>query len=136
MEKYVFENDVKVFGTEVKTFPAGIDGAFDELIIETGDGAGMRNYYGISSMKNDGKMIYKAVTEECYEGEAAKHNYEESIIEKGEYLFELLKDWRSKTACIKDIFYAMMKDDRVDKTKPCVEWYKNDEEMYCMVKMI
>jgi predicted transcriptional regulator YdeE len=136
MEKYVFDNDVKVFGIEVKIFPAGIGEAFDELIRKTGDGAGARYYYGISSMNNDGKMIYKAVAEEQYEGEAGKYNYEKSTIEKGEYLFEALKDWRNNTACIKDIFYAMMNDDRIDKTKPCIEWYKDDEEMYCMVKAI
>jgi predicted transcriptional regulator YdeE len=136
MEKYVLENDVKVFGIEVKTFPAGIGEAFDELIRKTGDGAGARNYYGVSSMNNDGKIMYKAVAEERYEGEASKYNYDESTIEKGEYLFEALKDWRNNTACIKDIFYAMMNDDRIDKTKPCIEWYKDDDEMYCMVKMI
>jgi len=59
MGKLIFENDVKVFGIEVKTFPAGIGEAFDELIKRTGDCAGERNYYGISSMNNDGKMIYK-----------------------------------------------------------------------------
>ena len=30
----------------------------------------------------------------------------------------------------------MIKDDRVDKTKPGVEWYKNDKEMLCMVKAL
>ena len=135
MEKLIFENDVKVFGIEVKTFPAGIGEAFDELIKRTGDCAGERNYYGISSMKNDGKMIYKAVAEEKYDGEAKKLNYKEGVIEKGKYLYEALYYWRNKTCLIKDIFHSIMTDDHVDKTKPCVEWYKNDDEMLCMVKV-
>ncbi|HEX5149934.1 MAG TPA: hypothetical protein VFW07_00720 [Parafilimonas sp.] len=134
MEKLIFENDVKVFGIEVKTFPAGIGEAFDELIKKTGDNSGERNYYGISSMNNDGKMIYKAVAEEKFEGEAKKLMYDAAVIEKGKYLCEALYHWQNKTCLIKGIFHSIMNDDHVDKTKPCVEWYKNDEEMLCMVK--
>ena len=28
-----------------------------------------------------------------------------------------------------------MQDERFDKTTPCVEWYKNDDEMVCMLKV-
>src|ERR1700761_918312 len=109
MDKLILENDVKVFGIEVKTFPQGIDDAFDELIKQTGDVAGSREYYGVSNMNEKGRMIYKAVAEEKYDGEAKKYNYEESTIEKGTYYFEVLKDWRNKTQCIKDIFGEMIK---------------------------
>ena len=136
MEKIIFENNLKVFGINVKTFPAGIGEAFDELIKKTGDCAGAREYYGVSSMSRDGKIIYKAVAEEKYDGEAEKYNYPESVIEKGEYFFEVIKDWRSKTNCINSVFHEMMRNDDVDKTKPCVEWYKNEDEMLCMVKAI
>jgi len=134
MEKIIFENDIKVFGIEVKTFPSGIDEAFKQLIDKTGDAAGAREYYGISYMNDKGRMIYKAVAEEKYDGEAKEHTYEESAIEKGTYYFEVLKDWRNNTQCIKDIFGEMLKDEHVDKTKPAVEWYKNNEEMLCMIK--
>jgi len=136
MDKYNFENDINTFGVEVKNFPAGIDEAFNELITKTGDAAGKRNYYGVSNMDSNGKIIYKALAEEKYEGEAKKYAYEQITIEKGDYYFEVLKDWRTKTTCIKDIFNEMMNDKRIDKTKPAVEWYKNDEEMWCIVKAI
>jgi len=136
MDKYNFENDINTFGVEVKNFPAGVDEAFNELITKTGDAAGKRNYYGVSNMDSNGKMIYKALAEEKYKGEAKEYAYEQITIEKGDYYFEVLKDWRTKTTCIKDIFNEMMNDKRIDKTKPAVEWYKNDEEMWCMVKAI
>ena len=136
MEKLIFENDIKVFGKEVKTFPSGIDEAFKELIEATGDDAGAREYYGVSNMDKNGKMIYKAVAEEKYDGEAKKYNYPESTIEKGTYFFETIKDWRNKTDCIKDVFAEMIKDNRVDKTKPAIEWYKNNDEMLCMIKAL
>jgi hypothetical protein len=134
MEKITFNNDVKVFGIHVKTFPAGIGAAFDELISKTGDNAGARNYYGISYLDNNGVMIYKAVAEEKMQGEGEKYGYPESEIEKGEYLFKALKNWQTQTDCIKDIFHEMMEDKNADTTKPCVEWYKTDEEMLCLVK--
>jgi hypothetical protein len=133
MEKQKFENDIKVFGIEVKTFPNGIGDAFEELVKKTGADAGQRNYYGISEFKN-GKIVYYATAEEKQEGEAQRYNYEPYLIEKGEYFAEPLKNWRDKTDCIKDVFMEMMKSDSVDKQKPCVEWYKNDKEMLCMMK--
>lgn len=134
MEKLTLEKNLNVFGIEVTTFPAGIGEAFDELIKQTGDRAGKRNYYGVSSMSKDGKVIYKAVAEEKYEGEADKFNYEKEVIEGGNYLYKTLYHWTNKTGMIKDIFHEMMHDEHVDTMKPCVEWYKNDEEMLCMVK--
>lgn len=132
----ILNKDVKVFGKEVKTFPSGVNDAFRELIKKTGDAAGQRNYYGVSTMDNNGKMIYKALAEEKYDGEAEKYNYPEIIIEKGEYWFETLIDWRNKTECIKDIFEEMLKNEQADKKKPAIEWYKNDDEMLCMLKAL
>jgi hypothetical protein len=134
MEKYNMKNDLKVFGVHVKNFPKGIGLAFDSLL-EMIPGGFDRSYYGISSMSETGTVVYKAVAEEKFDGEAQKYNCEQDVISKGEYLTVSLKDWRKKTDSIKDIFHEMMKDDRVDKTKPCIEWYKDDNEMMCMLKM-
>jgi len=136
METYIFENDLKVFGTEVKDFPNGIDNAFNELIKKTGDGAGKRNYYGLSSVNSDGKIIYTALAEEKNNNEASKYNYKTYTIEKGEYCYTELKNWRSNTNCIKDIFCEMLKDKHINNMKPCIEWYKNDEEMWCMMRSL
>ncbi len=113
MEKYNLENDIKVFGVEVKTFPEGIGDAFDE-IVNMISGEFDRSYYGLSRITEKG-IIYKAAAEEKLKGEAEKYNYERYIIEKGEYLTATLKDWRSKTNLIKDIFHELMMDTRVDQ---------------------
>ena len=73
MEKYDIKNDIKVFGSMVKTFPAGIKETFDELIKKTGDLAGARSYYGISEFK-EGIMQYYAVAEEKTPGESEKYD--------------------------------------------------------------
>ncbi|MGI8952688.1 MAG: hypothetical protein ACR2FN_14025 [Chitinophagaceae bacterium] len=132
MEKCNFENDVKVFGFEVKKFPDGVGEAFEKLVNMISEDVN-RSYYGISEMTEKG-ISYKATAEEKFAGEAEKYNCEKFTIKKGEYLAVTLHDWRKKTDCIKDIFMKMMQDNSVDKTQPCIEWYKNDEEMLCMMK--
>lgn len=132
MEKYNLKENLKVFGIQVKTFPVGIKTAFDELIEKTGDCAGERNYYGISTMKNN-VIVYVAAAEEKFEGEAAKYNYEEYLIEKGEYLTVILTDWQQKTDMINGVFSAMMQNEKADKAKPALEWYKNEHQMLCML---
>ena len=132
MEKYDLTNDIKVFGIQVKTFPSGVAEAFHDLIKKTGDE--LRSYYGISEFK-DGKMVYYAAAEEKFEGEAEKYNCERLKIEKGGYLTSTILGWNKKTDCIKDVFSELIMDPRVNKTKPAIEWYKNDNEMMCMVEV-
>jgi len=135
MEEYIFDEEIKVFGTRVKTFPKGISEAFESLIKVTGDASGMRNYYGISEFK-DGVMYYYAVAEEKLSGEAKKYNCEELKIDSGKYLAIPMHDWRKNLSCIKDVFSELLQDERVDKTKPAIEWYKDDNEMLCFIKMV
>jgi hypothetical protein len=135
METYTISRDLKVFGFRVKTFPMGIGEAFEELMknLPPGDN---RSYYGLSYC--DAKeVVYIAAAEEITEGEGGKYGYENFTIEKGGYITEAIDNWQQKTHCIKDVFAEMMKDERIDNTKPviCVEWYKNMNEMLCMIKI-
>jgi len=132
MEKYILTDDLRVFGVQVESFPNGIGEAFDSLI-KMLPGRFNRSFYGISYMK-DGAMVYIAAAEEKDKGEAQKYHCERYIVEKGEYLTETIRDWRKKTDHIGEVFHEMMRDPHVDKTKPCIEWYKNDDEMFCMVR--
>jgi hypothetical protein len=134
METYNLKSDLKVFGKEVTTFPLGIKEAFGALLDMIPDGF-KRSYYGLSHMDERGKIIYMATAEEKFEREAEKYNCEEYTIEKGEYLSVAISDWLKKVDCIKDVLHDMMEDDRADKTKPVVEWYKTETEMLCLVKM-
>ncbi len=133
MEMYTLEKDLKVFGVEVENFPEGIGDAFDKLVNMI-SGEVDRSYFGISEMTDKG-FSYKAVAEEKYDGETENYNCKRYIIEKGEYLTVRLLDWRKKTDSIKYLFSEICQNAKIDKTKPCVEWYKNDDEMLCMVRI-
>lgn len=133
MEKYHLQNDVKVFGFQVKNFPDGVGEAFDALI-KMLPPAHTRPFYGISECSGEG-VVYIAAAEETFDGEGKKYGCENYIVEKGEYISASLVDWTSKTHCIKDVFEEIVKDKRVDKTQPAIEVYKNMKEMICMVKI-
>ncbi|MEP7277736.1 MAG: DinB family protein [Bacteroidota bacterium] len=134
MEIYTQTHDCKVFGSLVPGFPAGIEAAFIALI-ELLRGDKDRAYYGISWGDGKGGIHYRAMTAEKFPGEAQQYGLETAIIQQGAYLIEPVTGWRKKTACIKDVCHLIIEDERSDKTMPCIEWYKNDDEMVCMVKI-
>ena len=132
MEKITLNDTTAVFGFQVKSFPEGIGDAFDKLIAVVPDGLA-RAYYGISYVNNN-VIIYIAAAVEKLPGEAEKYGFTRYFIQPGNYHAITVKDWREKTDSIKDVFMEIMKDDCPDENRPCVEWYKNDEEMVCMVR--
>lgn len=134
MEIYDLKNDIAAIGFQVKTFPQGIGEAFDSLYKILPDGP-TRSYYGISWMTSDGAIVYNVAATEKSDDDAAKYNYERFIIEKGQYLTITVKGWMTKIDSIKEVFGELMRDKRVDDSKSCVEWYKSDDEMMCMIKM-
>ena len=133
MENYNLATDLKVFGIPVTKFPLGIGEAFDELskVLPNGN---QRPYYGVSECTKQG-IVYKATTLEMFDGEGKKYGYDDYLVEKGEYLAVTVFDWIKKTDSIKSVFEEMFKDDRSDRSKPCVEIYKSDTEMVCLVKV-
>ncbi|MEJ7645730.1 MAG: hypothetical protein WKF87_14140 [Chryseolinea sp.] len=134
MEKMVLNDNLSVFGFEVTTFPEGIKEAFDTLMKMVPDGVD-RSLYGISYMERDDVRYHAAIIEN-FPGEAEKYNCRRYTVEKGEYMTTTVKDWIKKTHTIKDVFGAMLKDDCPTDVRPAVEWYINDDEMVCMIKMV
>jgi len=134
MKQYNLEHNINVFGIQVHSFPEKIGEAFEQLVKMLHDDYN-RAYFGVSWMEADGSITYIAAAEEKYEGEHSKYPCIQYSIEKGNYLAEVIKDWRKKTDCIKDVFHEMMQDGMASKTGACIEWYKDDDEMLCMIKM-
>ena len=131
----VFEQtyDQPVFGHLVKTFPNGIGEAFGALMKTIPDGD-KRSYYGLSKMDDRGAVLYWVAAEEKFAGEAERYGYERFTILKGNYLSELVPNWKNNLACIKDVFHQLMQDDTADTTKHCIEWYYAEDEMLCMIQ--
>jgi hypothetical protein len=140
MELYKQTEDIDVIGIHVTTFPNGIKEAFGSLMKTLGND---RAYYGISWMDENKNVQYYAMAEAISKDEGKQYNYELLTIEKGEYQAETIHNWMSKTDRIKDVFHDLMVNNKTDKNdpcpdknRPCIEWYKSDEEMLCMVKTL
>lgn len=118
-------------GIPVNTFPDKISEAFDSLENTLGK---QRAFYGISWLVDNDQVRYYAMAAEVFPGEAKQYDYEVMVIEKGNYNAETVYDWMSKTGSIMGIFQKLTESQRPDKNHPCIEWYKSDEEMFCMFK--
>lgn len=131
MEHLSLPQDLHLAGIHVAAFPNGIQEAFTGLMKTLGEG---HEYYGVSWMDDNDRVMYYAMATESFPGEGASHQYESLTIEKGNYQAETVHDWMSKTECIKDVFHRLTAGSKPVKSRPCVEWYKSDKEMICMVK--
>jgi DinB superfamily len=134
METLTIANDLQVFGTLVTSFPLGVGEAFAQIMKMVPDGD-KRSCYGISSMNENGEVRYFAAIEELHPGEAESYQCERTTVPNGEYLAVTVYDWQQKTHCIKNVFHTMMQDERFTHDAPCVEWYKNDREMVCLLQI-
>jgi hypothetical protein len=133
METIKIKENISVFGFRVHSFPEGIKDAFGNLMNLVPDGID-RTYYGISYMNGD-EVIYHAAVQELNPGEAERYNCERYTIEKGEYTADRVHQWMKKVHTIKDIFSAMLKDECPLESRPAIEWYLNDDEMICMIRI-
>mgnify|MGYP003525276420 CR=1 FL=1 len=126
------QEDVMLYGIHVKTFPVGIKESFDVLMETFGDS---HSYYGISWIEGDGTIQYYSTVSVPYYSEANQANYERLTIPKGKYTTSTIFDWLSKTNSVKEVFHELLGGGYPDKQRACVEWYKSDEEMLCMVRI-
>ncbi|HEY0652295.1 MAG TPA: hypothetical protein VGD65_04165 [Chryseosolibacter sp.] len=133
MERIEIEADRKAFGFQVTTFPGKVSDAFDALMHKIPHG-GQRSYYGISWMEGD-TIVYYAAAEQKSVDEPKLYGAREFTIQRGTYLVEKISDWMPKVGLIKGIFETMMKDPQLDLTSPAIEWYRSDDEMWCMMRL-
>lgn len=131
METIRLNDVVHVIGFRVETFPLGVGDAFDNLVDKLGSD---RPYYGLSRMSAGG-VEYIAAALKKSPNENGIHKLQEYTIPKGEYAVRLIRDWQRNLNAIPHVFGELLKTKGIDDTAPCVEWYKNDDEMLCMVKL-
>lgn len=133
METFNLKYDMKLFCVTAQTFPGGIKPAFtalENMLPTVSD----RIFFGISYNTAEG-IIYKAAVAEDFEGEGEIYGCETFILQGGEYLTETVLNWKNNEESIGKSFQRLLADPRLDEKFPCVEWYKSEGEVWCMVKM-
>jgi len=133
MKEYFLEHDVKVFCVTAKSFPEGVQQAFitlEKMLSKEG-----RTFYGISHGTASGEIIYKAAVTEKYEGEGNEYDFENYTIPKGKYVTETINDYMNNMPRFGEVFREMLAHPQLDTNGACIEWYKSDKEVMCMVKI-
>lgn len=133
METLTIDKDIKVFYVTAASFPGGIMDAHRKLhslipfSVE-------RKYFGISRPEN-GTIVYRAAAEEMEEGEAQKLKCETLILKKGKYISVTLENYREDLTSIKKTFDLLLTRTDLDPQGYCVEWYLNQQEVKCMIRL-
>jgi len=135
MEKFRLEEDIKVFCETAKSFPEGIMEAHKELesILTCSK---QRRYFGISSRNAKGIIIYDAAAEEIYQGEAEELGCEKFLIQSGQYISILIEDFINDITSIAKAFQLLIAYPGVDPEGYCIEWYLNEKDVRCMIRLI
>jgi hypothetical protein len=133
MEKITIHNDIKVFYVTAKSFPDGIQEAFDKLYAII-PGSDARVYYGLSRPEK-GVVTYRAAVEELYPGEAAKLNCQTLVIRKGIYVSSTIYDFMKNVPEIGQAFRELLSQPDLDPEGYCVEWYFNEKDVLCMLRL-
>jgi len=133
MDTITLENDIKVFCMQAKNFPEGIMDAFNALKALS-PATETRTYYGISRPEK-GIIMYKAAVEEFHDGEAEKLGLERFIIRKGRYISSTIQDYMKNTGDIGKTFQSILSRQDLDPDGYCVEWYFNNKDVRCMVRL-
>lgn len=123
-------NDITVICVTASSFPDGIVPAFDTLHQLL---SGKRKSYGISWC-DKGTIIYKAAAEELSGDEAP--GLERFILKKGTYISIDIPDFMNNISAMGEAFQKLVADPRTDPDGICVEWYFNEKDVKCMVRII
>jgi hypothetical protein len=132
MENYLLQHDINIICITAESFPAGILPAFEKLHHLA---AGERKSYGISRPDKN-TIIYKAGAEELSAGEAEKLRLEKFVLKKGNYISIDIPDFMKNVPAIGKAFEQLLADPRIDKEGACIEWYFNEKDVKCMVRII
>jgi len=133
MKTIIFENDIKVFYVEAESFPDGIEAAHKKLheLVPFSD---KRKYFGISRPEN-GHIVYRAAAEEVIIGEAERLNCKILVLEKGNYISVTIEDYMQHIEGIGMAFEELLSLTGIDQQGYCVEWYFNDKDVRCMLRL-
>ncbi len=134
METYLLEKDLKVFCVTADSFPEGILAAHENLhtLISFSK---ERNYFGLSRPNEKGAIVYKAAATELTPGEFEKLNLEPFVLKQGTYRCTTIKDYVKDMLSISKAFDQIIHSSGIDPQGICVEWYLNDKDVKCMVRL-
>ena len=135
LKEYIIEEDISLIYELSNDFEGDIPKSFLRLAESTNNDGKKRDCYGIV-LKEGEKMVYRAAFTELFSGEGLSLGILVMTIPKGNYHSILIEDWNQKIMQIGPTFDQILKSGKVDTMSPCIEYYKTERELVCMVKSL
>lgn len=135
IETWIQKSEVKLIVEKAEDFGKGIAEAFVRLAEKLNTPGVHRDCYGIV-LKEDGQMNYYAAFTELREGEASEMNLPAKFIEAGNYQSILVNEWNNNLLYIGPTFDRLLQSGLVDTNADCIEYYKTEQELICMIKSL
>ena len=135
IETFKIEPPIIVITEKAEDFGKGIGEAFVRLAEKLEHKGEKRDCYGIV-LKEEVGMNYFAAFTELYPGETAEKSLPSFTIASGDYQSIRLDEWNKNILHIGPTFYQILKSGKVDTSAPCIEFYKTEQELICMVKAL
>lgn len=134
MKTITFDKDITVMYVQASSFPNGVMAAHEKLHSIVPFSA-ERKYLGISRPE-DGAIQYKAGAEITKEGEAEQYKLGTLVLPKGDYVSITINDYMKDIPAIGQAFNQLTALPGIDPNGYCVEWYLNDKDVICMVRVV
>lgn len=135
INKYNLPADILLLAVTADSFPEGVRDAYDKLGSKVPD-IGKRRLLGVSEQKN-GKLVYKACTNQMAADEAGKFNTETYTVPAGNYLFLTLSDWQTNMELFNEYFEKLLAHPDAMKDSIGVEYYMNsNKDVMLMVRTV
>jgi predicted transcriptional regulator YdeE len=132
---YTIDADILVMTELAEDFGKGIGESFVRLAEKLHTPGEKRDCYGIVDMPSTG-MRYRAAFTELKSGEAIEKNLPQFVIPCGHYASITIENWNQKMMEIGPTFDQILKSGKADRSAPCIEFYKTETELICMVKSV
>jgi hypothetical protein len=138
IESYELDKNINILCVTAVSFPDGVTEAHKKLhsiipfLLEE-----KRCYFGISRPEG-GEIVYKVGAEVLKESEVEKYikfGLEPMTVQKGKYTSVIIKDYIKDISSIGKAFKELLSNPKIDPEGHCVEWYLNDKDVRCMVRL-
>ncbi|WP_153796607.1 transcriptional regulator [Foetidibacter luteolus] len=133
MQTETWNDDVTVLYVTATSFPAGILAAHQQLhaLIPFST---KRKYFGVSRPE-DGNIVYRAAAEQLSDDEATHLKLDTLVLKKGHYAVLMVHDYMKDLPAIGKAFNVLLEQPGLDPQGYCVEWYLNDKDVKCMIRL-
>jgi hypothetical protein len=135
MVEYDIKNDIEVIFEVAKDFGQDIAQSYVRLAEKIGHSGEKRDCYGLV-VKTDKGIEYRGGFTSLSSTEAKEIAIPSFTIPSGNYFSILIENWNQKLLEIGPTFDQILKSGKVDTSSPCIEFYKTNKELICMVRAL